>query len=441
LIVAVTSNLIYDRNAIVDAPIGLTADVLNAWFITVLTDMVNASGLSTPYRTNKDGVDLLDAQLNETDVIASDIENYDDVLQAALYVIKNWTNGKADGWDQDDIGNFKITGSFHNQFSDEQPAELENQSDTYTGTEPPDEEEVPDDLLDTMTDKNPLSGGGNTFWVDKMFQMIALREDFNIDGINQEELFGSQIISESSFKMWQNGTLLSDSFTLTPVQNWGSWNRNISTQAYSGGTNVMPMGGGGALGQFQLMSSTFKQGYSGGSPVFERAPVKVPMYTTAGQGKFFFPIQALPTEGFTREPFSEAGNNAWYSLPTTFTKEEFLQSASSLSWTQIGLEPRSDFEYTKDGFSVGWLQGTDPSRPCNGSSTSEKTTDLSSQVDGIVEDFTMPEAYKTGSLRVYWNGQRLTNEAIVSETSSTTFRLTFIPSISTVLLVDYEVSV
>lgn len=94
-------------------------------------------------------------------------------------------------------------------------------------------------------------------------------------------------------------------------------------------------------------------------------------------------------------------------------------------------------------FEYGFPAGVKPVRVTGGSGgsgLSENTVDLSSQFNGSNQDFTLPEVYLSGSLRAYWNGQRLTNGDIVIETGrdpSSTFRLTIIGATSDVLLVDY----
>ncbi len=63
--------------------------------------------------------------------------------------------------------------------------------------------------------------------------------------------------------------------------------------------------------------------------------------------------------------------------------------------------------------------------------------DLSSQCDGAAQTFTTGK-YISGTLRVYWNGQRQTTGETITEVSTTTFSTTFVPSSTDVLLVDYR---
>ena len=60
---------------------------------------------------------------------------------------------------------------------------------------------------------------------------------------------------------------------------------------------------------------------------------------------------------------------------------------------------------------------------------------LTAQTDGEATTFTVANAYVTGSLRVYWEGVRLTDE--VTESSSTTFTLSVTIPSGDRLYVDY----
>lgn len=71
-----------------------------------------------------------------------------------------------------------------------------------------------------------------------------------------------------------------------------------------------------------------------------------------------------------------------------------------------------------------------------GESEEMKTANLSSQLDGR-STFTLPETYKSNSLRVYFNGVRETES--VTEISNTQFQFDFTPTtgIGVELIVDY----
>ena len=61
--------------------------------------------------------------------------------------------------------------------------------------------------------------------------------------------------------------------------------------------------------------------------------------------------------------------------------------------------------------------------------------DLSSQCDDSTTTFTVTNTYKAGSLTVYLNGQRLSDE--VTEVTGTTFSIDTAPFDGDILIVDY----
>ena len=63
-----------------------------------------------------------------------------------------------------------------------------------------------------------------------------------------------------------------------------------------------------------------------------------------------------------------------------------------------------------------------------------KTVNLESQSNNIRTIFTMPETYKSGSLRIYYNGLR---DIGFTELSASTFELDFAPEEDLPLIVDY----
>lgn len=67
-----------------------------------------------------------------------------------------------------------------------------------------------------------------------------------------------------------------------------------------------------------------------------------------------------------------------------------------------------------------------------------RQADLSSQCNGERTSFTVPENYKAGSLRVYYNGVRQVEGETFSEHNATTFITTdFTPDTGDYLTVDY----
>lgn len=66
-----------------------------------------------------------------------------------------------------------------------------------------------------------------------------------------------------------------------------------------------------------------------------------------------------------------------------------------------------------------------------------KKENLTSQINGSRTTFTVSEEYKTGSLRVYYNGVRQIEDETFSETTSTTFTVTFTTISGDYLSIDY----
>jgi hypothetical protein len=66
-----------------------------------------------------------------------------------------------------------------------------------------------------------------------------------------------------------------------------------------------------------------------------------------------------------------------------------------------------------------------------------KKANLSSQIDGQTQTFTVSESYKSGSLRVYYNGIRQIIDVTFSEVSNTTFSTTFTPQTGEYLAIEY----
>ena len=66
-----------------------------------------------------------------------------------------------------------------------------------------------------------------------------------------------------------------------------------------------------------------------------------------------------------------------------------------------------------------------------------KKENLTSQINGSRTTFTVQEEYKTGSLRVYYNGVRQIEDETFSETTSTTFTVTFTTITGDYLSIDY----
>jgi hypothetical protein len=66
-----------------------------------------------------------------------------------------------------------------------------------------------------------------------------------------------------------------------------------------------------------------------------------------------------------------------------------------------------------------------------------KQADLTSQISGSNQSFTLPESYVSGSLRVYWNGVRQVVGESYSEHNATVFNTVFTPQNGDFITVDY----
>lgn len=66
-----------------------------------------------------------------------------------------------------------------------------------------------------------------------------------------------------------------------------------------------------------------------------------------------------------------------------------------------------------------------------------KKENITSQINGTRTTFTVSEEYKSGSLRVYYNGIRQIEDETFTETSSTSFTLTFTTITGDYLTIDY----
>lgn len=67
-----------------------------------------------------------------------------------------------------------------------------------------------------------------------------------------------------------------------------------------------------------------------------------------------------------------------------------------------------------------------------------KQLDISSQINGITDTFSVSESIDQSSLRVYYNGLRQSPDDI-SFNSNTSFSLSFTPQIGDSLFIDYVV--
>ena len=135
------------------------------------------------------------------------------------------------------------------------------------------------------------------------------------------------------------------------------------------------------------------------------------------------------------ERFNDKGFSGWnlgaggtytYTAFLTFSGYEYFGSGTGVT---LG---------STETFDDGWPAGISPPSGGGGTSGEHFTENLTSQITGLATTFTTSYAYQTGTLKVYWNGQRQYS-ATISELSSTTFSTTFTPTSGDVLIVDYEI--
>ena len=141
------------------------------------------------------------------------------------------------------------------------------------------------------------------------------------------------------------------------------------------------------------------------------------------------------------EDFSIGGSDGWFGAGTGATLMietfgQFKNDEGSGQWdygssTRVG---------KRETFDDGWPYVVPPQSSCSGSASgSEFNENLSSQITGANSTFSTSNQYVSGTLRVYWNGQRLraSSTGQVIETGPSSFATNFVPSSSTELIVDY----
>ena len=134
------------------------------------------------------------------------------------------------------------------------------------------------------------------------------------------------------------------------------------------------------------------------------------------------------------ERFDEKGYSKWnYGAGATYTTTSFLTLYGYNYWYPGAGITLGSVEKFDD---INWPQGTAPS---GGDSSGDIVwgENITSQIDGITTTFSTTYAYETGTLSVYWNGQRQYAGTIV-EINSTTFSTSFTPTSGDVLIVDYD---
>ena len=227
-----------------------------------------------------------------------------------------------------------------------------------------------------------------------------------------------QLSNTSTSSIW-NGT----QFNRTPISLLGGFTQNSISLVSGGARNMSRTFTSGAV---QPMS------YSGGSTFsfsFTEEEVDGGLSDT-----YDLPL-------VTKEPFEGAGFNEWYPSPptgsalTTITIETYEEVKSVTSFY-----PPLLARLTTEPFSLGYSEGAQPASCGNNTSTSFKTEDLTSQVDGSSTTFSLSNQYKSGTLRVYWNGQRQIAGDTITELNNTQFSTSFTAPVGTAINVDYTPS-
>lgn len=136
------------------------------------------------------------------------------------------------------------------------------------------------------------------------------------------------------------------------------------------------------------------------------------------------------------ERFDSKGYDTFnYGTGKTYTSTAFVTFFGYTYWYPGPGNTLGSIETFDD---INWPQGISP----GGGSGSEDMVwgeDLTSQITGSTTIFITDYPYETGTLSVYWNGQRQYSGTI-TEVNSTTFSTSFTPTSGDVLIVDYDKS-
>ena len=161
-------------------------------------------------------------------------------------------------------------------------------------------------------------------------------------------------------------------------------------------------------------------------------------YVNSSTGQGWFRNGYLGTENF-----DGIGFNEWsVGEKQIITKLDFgIDNKKANSYGNGFNDWYVDLSYDVGNPEENWSnfpEGVTPTIPNCSSSTAENSTteDLTSQINGSRTVFTTSKPYESGTLKVYWNGQRQSDQTI-TELTSTTFSTTFVPSGNNVLIVDY----
>ena len=142
-----------------------------------------------------------------------------------------------------------------------------------------------------------------------------------------------------------------------------------------------------------------------------------------------------------QENFDVGGRDGWFrvSAAATLMVEDFGNAKSDEGSGQWDFGPDTKVGRS-EAFNDGWPYVAPPSGGSTGDGDSDFNESLSSQCDGINQVFTLSNQYVSGTLRVYWNGQRQTTGDTIIEATASTFSTTFVPSSTDELMADYKIN-
>jgi|TARA_Y100000289_G_scaffold48124_1_gene48565 hypothetical protein len=132
-----------------------------------------------------------------------------------------------------------------------------------------------------------------------------------------------------------------------------------------------------------------------------------------------------------KEEFTDAGYDGWYSGAGTTISTSYFGEKGYDNW-----DNQTSYKLGQtETFDQGWPQGTSPT-PSSGGSDLQKE-DLSSQAGSSTGIFTLSNEYASGTLRVYWNGQRQ-DSSTITELNNTQFNFSEATIAGDRIVVDYS---
>ena len=168
------------------------------------------------------------------------------------------------------------------------------------------------------------------------------------------------------------------------------------------------------------------------------------------RAKYYISTNTITVEAYTQDSGLSDYSSNIYGSPERFNDKGYggfyIGTGATYSFTSF--LTLSGYAYWGSGtgttlgaietFDTGWPEGISPPSGGGGTGGDHFTENITYQITGATTTFTTTYAYQTGTLKVYWNGQRQYSGTI-SELSSNTFSTTFTPTSGDVLIVDYEI--